>query len=67
MLFRCRLCEAEFEDPTEATRHVGREHERSNFGWYVERVPDATTTERVAAWLSNLPLRVRSRFVDESL
>jgi hypothetical protein len=41
------------------SQHVVVEHGRSGFGWSVVRVPESDI-ERPVAWLSNLPVRLRS-------
>ena len=60
MRFRCRRCEETAEDTARMSRHVVEEHGRAEFGWDVIRLPEAAV-ERPVAWLSNVPIRVRSR------
>ena len=58
MRYRCTLCEKANRDPTSVTKHVSEEHQRQNFGWFVERVPDSHS-ELATAWVSNGPIRAR--------
>ena len=58
MRFRCRRCGETTGNSRLLSRHVVTEHGRASLGWDIER----GGVEYPVAWLSNLPIRVRTRF-----
>jgi hypothetical protein len=64
MRFRCRRCGETTGDSRLLSRHVVTEHGRASLGWDIERVPERGV-EYPVAWLSNLPIRVRTRLRSE--